>query len=571
MIDQKKENRHIYPEIIIGLTGGIGCDFDGVQQILEEEYQSSGYEIHLIKLSECLNKDEVLLFPKKNSLNNQQEGYFSLMCEKMKRCTTLREKCKFNGILALVAIAKIMMHRQKKLKETNSGRIYKTAFIIRSLKRTEEFNVLRKVYGRNFIMLSLYCSEENRLKHLEDEITRVPESSVEKKTTLPDTPLSLARRLIDNDRSDLTQQESGQELEDVFSLGHFFLNAGKNRAETQRQVRRFHHILIGNPFVTPTRDELNMYLAHGFSLKSADLNRQIGAVIYNDENGVLAIGCNEVPKFGGGYYWDDEPPEEDHRSFQIGYDSNEKIKSELIMELDNALKRSTKKGYKEILKENSIKKLKWENLIEYGRTIHAEEAAICEAARKGISLTGATLYTTTFPCHLCSALILAVGIKEVVFIEPYPKSKADEIFSNSISVEPLPHEKVSGTLCFRHFIGVAPRRYKQAFRYSNKDREEKHANCSYKTAKSFCLDENSVPRHLKGRTFLSYILKESILIKRYFIDDNENTNSVVKDDDKNKLNTILSWFFGKTNILNSKPSTFSDCFKQEAAKDNFDK
>lgn len=48
------------------------------------------------------------------------------------------------------------------------------------------------------------------------------------------------------------------------------------------------------------------------------------------------------------------------------------------------------------------------------RTIHAEQNAICQAARNGISLDGATLYCTMEPCRVCAMLVVSVGIRRVV-------------------------------------------------------------------------------------------------------------------------------------------------------------
>lgn len=48
------------------------------------------------------------------------------------------------------------------------------------------------------------------------------------------------------------------------------------------------------------------------------------------------------------------------------------------------------------------------------RTIHAEQNAICQAARHGVALDGATLYCTMEPCRVCAMLIIASGIKRVV-------------------------------------------------------------------------------------------------------------------------------------------------------------
>ena len=48
------------------------------------------------------------------------------------------------------------------------------------------------------------------------------------------------------------------------------------------------------------------------------------------------------------------------------------------------------------------------------RTIHAEQNAICQAARHGISLAGATLYCKMEPCRVCAMMIISVGIMRVV-------------------------------------------------------------------------------------------------------------------------------------------------------------
>ncbi len=48
------------------------------------------------------------------------------------------------------------------------------------------------------------------------------------------------------------------------------------------------------------------------------------------------------------------------------------------------------------------------------RTIHAEQNAICQAAKHGTKLEGATLYCRMEPCRTCAMMILAVGIRRVV-------------------------------------------------------------------------------------------------------------------------------------------------------------
>ena len=48
------------------------------------------------------------------------------------------------------------------------------------------------------------------------------------------------------------------------------------------------------------------------------------------------------------------------------------------------------------------------------RTVHAEQNAICQAAKRGISIAGATLYCRMTPCRTCAMLIINCGIVRVV-------------------------------------------------------------------------------------------------------------------------------------------------------------
>ena len=62
---------------------------------------------------------------------------------------------------------------------------------------------------------------------------------------------------------------------------------------------------------------------------------------------------------------------------------------------------------------------------------HAEQNAIIQAARLGVSIDGATLYCTHQPCTICSKMIVNAGIKRVVYREGYPDDFAREIINES--------------------------------------------------------------------------------------------------------------------------------------------
>lgn len=63
--------------------------------------------------------------------------------------------------------------------------------------------------------------------------------------------------------------------------------------------------------------------------------------------------------------------------------------------------------------------------------VHAEQNAIVQAAKLGLSLEGATLYCTHQPCSICSRLIINSGIKRVVYDLGYPDVFSLELFEKA--------------------------------------------------------------------------------------------------------------------------------------------
>lgn len=63
--------------------------------------------------------------------------------------------------------------------------------------------------------------------------------------------------------------------------------------------------------------------------------------------------------------------------------------------------------------------------------IHAEQNAIIQAAKLGISIEGATIYCTHQPCVICAKMIVNSGISKVVYGEGYPDQFSLEIFKEA--------------------------------------------------------------------------------------------------------------------------------------------
>ena len=69
------------------------------------------------------------------------------------------------------------------------------------------------------------------------------------------------------------------------------------------------------------------------------------------------------------------------------------------------------------------------------RTVHAEQNAICQAAKRGIALEGATLYCRMTPCRTCAMLIINCGIKRVVCESKYHAGEESEDMFRQAGIE----------------------------------------------------------------------------------------------------------------------------------------
>jgi len=65
------------------------------------------------------------------------------------------------------------------------------------------------------------------------------------------------------------------------------------------------------------------------------------------------------------------------------------------------------------------------------RTAHAEQNAICQAAKLGIPIEGATLYCKMTPCNKCAQMIINSGIKRVVFEKVYHAAQENEFYGKA--------------------------------------------------------------------------------------------------------------------------------------------
>tara|TARA_B100000519_G_scaffold62449_1_gene52961 strand:- start:56 stop:463 length:408 start_codon:yes stop_codon:yes gene_type:complete len=68
-------------------------------------------------------------------------------------------------------------------------------------------------------------------------------------------------------------------------------------------------------------------------------------------------------------------------------------------------------------------------------TLHAEQNALMDCAKRGVSCEGCTAYVTHYPCIICARLLLAGGIKKINYLNDYKNDELVEKFTEQSNVE----------------------------------------------------------------------------------------------------------------------------------------
>ena len=443
------------PELVIGIVGRMGVDTGTVFKWLETELHKLHYTSHRIKLTDLIKNGGFGFDLKSEPIEDRYTTY-------IEACNKVREDTQLDEFFISYAVERIRNVRREEMQDDGAVPLRRTAYVIDQIKRPEEADKLRRIYGQQFILVSCHMPRD-RLKST--FATKIAEGHA-------DNPKSLAwegeaTKLILRDEKE-TSVPHGQRVSDVFPLADLIIDVSDQKSGPAL-INRFFEALFGNFSISPTKHEFYQNIAYQVALTSCDTARQVGAAISRGAD-ILTTGYNEAPKSGGGTYWSDEGI--DGRDIALGKDQNTIRKRQMIVDLIKRL------GEASELKRNSIddhqivevfidginaplKKSQIMDTLEYGRAVHAEMAAIATAARIGVRLENSILHCTTFPCHNCSKHIVAAGITEVFYVEPYAKSFTDDLYPDSIVIDRS--EVNTDKVHFRQFIGITPVRYRYLF------------------------------------------------------------------------------------------------------------
>jgi deoxycytidylate deaminase len=426
-------------ELVVALVGAVGTELHLVTRILSERLKAFQYHVEEIRVS-----GEII--PQLVTVPEHPADEYSRIDTLMSAGDEARRSAQDNSVLALGVAARIASKRVEE-----GGRPpyrARSAYLVNSLKHPEEVARLREIYPEGFFLLGVHAGEEHRRKYLVEEKRLTPEQ---------------ANKLMRRDENENILH--GQRTSDTFHLSDFFLRTDEHQDKLRNSVWRILDILFGHPYKTPIFGEFAMFMAFAASLRSADLSRQVGAVVAVKEE-IIATGANDCPRCGGGLYWPKYSEEsrsiEDAprgRDYTRGHDANELERERIIQDiLQRAGDCADKEALRRALEESRIM-----DITEYGRVVHAEMEALLACARNHGHTRGATLYSTTFPCHNCAKHIIAAGIVRVVYIEPYPKSKTAEFHDDSIFLGFSDGPDGADRVRFEPFVGVGPRRFFDLF------------------------------------------------------------------------------------------------------------
>lgn len=295
-------------------------------------------------------------------------------------------------------------------------------FVIDSIRNTHEIESLKKHFPE-FYLLAVWASKDTRWERVKNKY---------------DNNLSVFEK--DDKRDKDEKDENGQQITlcyqmaDVIVLNetNIYSEQSDDFLAIKKIVERYVKLIEKEDIYEPMEMETLMAMAYANSMRSSCTQRKVGALIIDEYGNVFSSGYNEVPvhersckrEYGKCY-----------RKF-LRENIDEKIQSELNdKEMSNKIS--------SIVKNNS-------KMLDYCRALHAEENAIINMARLSVSTnhSKATLYTTTYPCNLCANKIAQIGIKKVVYYEPYPQEEAKKTLA-AHNVIQVPFEGVTFNSYFK--------------------------------------------------------------------------------------------------------------------------
>lgn len=406
MVEADTKKADTDPELVFAIVRAIGTDSQHVTSKINSLLEDAQYCVEKIQLSDRFKHISLLTDTLKESPEDERYKTYMNAGDLLRSATGRPDAAAVLGIMAIEERRSNLLAAQNKKR----GR----AYILKSLMHPRELETLRRVYASQLFVVSVFAPRDSRVKRLAKKISESRGDAVE--TWLPTAEVLVNRDVGVARRDDEVAKKISSEyvidVQKTFHKADLFISATAPDESTSA-VARFVELIFGNPFHTPTREEFGMCVAHNAALRSSSLARGVGAAILTPDGDVVSLGSNEVPRFGGGQYWPGDDP--DGRTFVLGHDPSDRIRRLMIADLlrrlhsDRLWAKSNDKAdldglnrvldnldvdstVTDILKSDTIGKASVLDVIEYGREVHAEMAALTDAAKRGTSVRNCVLY-----------------------------------------------------------------------------------------------------------------------------------------------------------------------------------
>lgn len=337
-------------------------------------------------------------------------------------------------------------------------------FVIDSIRCSLETIYLRERYSAFYMIAIHNDGRENQLieqkvakfesnpEHLKDICKNIEHLSNEESKKddfekgilfAPDIERCVTESEIHVEYQHINKLEDVKEPNDITTYSFFSYG---------EQWMKFYALIMRPGLITPSRDERCMSIAYVAKFNSGCISRQVGCAIVDKENAVQSVGWNDppAPQLPCNLRYADEL----QRAHDSGFnkDNNESYRIFSKFELNDTTKYEPKDdegkvkftglGFCDSMQKTqnltAIKKVHSKGLpypycfrSQYNsfkgnkdqvntRSLHAEENTMLRISRQGgVGLFGGTMYVTASPCVLCSKKAYQIGIRDIVYLDPY--------------------------------------------------------------------------------------------------------------------------------------------------------
>ncbi len=320
---------------------------------------------------------------------------------------------------------------------------YHRRIVIDSIRNSAEALYLRERYS-GFYLVAIH--DENSIGHLDDKV-RVLYNHHDYPNEIVDLFSKCLAKLnkIESEQDDFekglfSSPDTDRVIERAeLHIQNKWVDAKEPKKKSMQYMAeqwiRYAALILHPGLVTPTTAERCMAVAYTAKLNSGCLSRQVGAAITNKDGSVRSIGWNEVPhgqvscslRTIDGIEQSDECAKCSYSEFELmgtvrykdGKTFIDKLKDDFGPDLNTPIRLH---GLPFSYCFKSLHNLyEGEKNQVFTRSLHAEENAIIQMSKYGgEALKDGIIYVTASPCELCSKKLYQIGIRQIVYIDPYP-------------------------------------------------------------------------------------------------------------------------------------------------------